>query len=99
MRTRETAEEINKTVSDNEIRYQKDKINYENNLFAAWKYSEQNTNLLQIEILQQEKKTNLRIILKSWHRSLNLQRKILKEKEEKKVLQQTYFHKERKFLK
>ncbi len=76
--------EINKTVSDNKSEYQKDKINYENNLLQLEKYSEQNTaNLLQIEILQQEK-NELENNLKELTQKLKSSEKILKEKEEEK---------------
>lgn len=76
--------DINKAVTDNKSEYQKNKINFENNLLQLERFSEQNTgNLLQIEILQDEK-NNFEDELKVLLVTLKQSEKELKDKEEEK---------------
>ena len=77
--------EINKLVSDNKSEYQKNKINYENNLLQLEKLSSQNSsNILQVDSLNEEKNTFedklSELIIK-----LRAAEKVLKEKEEEKI--------------
>lgn len=77
--------EINKLVSDNKSEYQKNKINYENNLLQLEKLSSQNSsNILQVDSLNEEKNTFeeklSELIIK-----LRAAEKVLKEKEDEKI--------------
>jgi len=76
--------DVNKAVTDNKSEYQKNKINYENNLSQLEKFSEQNTgNLLQLEILQEEK-NKFEDELKDLWGKLKVSEKELKDKDEVK---------------
>lgn len=76
--------ETNKSVADNKSEYQKNKINFENNLKQLEKYSEQNAgNLMQIENLQTEK-NQFEDKLKDLLDKLKIAEKTLKDKEEEK---------------
>ena len=76
--------ESNKSVTDNKTEYQKNKINFENNLLQLEKYSDQNTAaLMQIENLQTEK-NQFEDKLKELLDKLKLAERTLKEKDEEK---------------
>lgn len=76
--------EINKIVSDNKSEYQRNKINYENNLKQLEKLSEINAaHLISIENIQKEKNI-LEEELKHSQDKLKIAAKELKEKEEQK---------------
>ena len=79
--------EVNKTVSDNNSEYQKNKINYENNLLQMEKLSELNTgHLTEIEKLE-KKKDEYENELKEFTDKLKAAEKLLREKEDEKKLQ------------
>lgn len=88
--------EINKLVTDNNSEYQKNKINYENNLSELEKLSGQNAeHLINIEILQKEK-NNFEDALKEITANLKIAEKDLKEKEEaKNILSNNILEKEK----
>lgn len=76
--------ETNKAVADNKSEYQKNKINFENNLKQLEKYSDQNAgNLMLIENLQSEK-NQFEDKLKDLLDKLKIAEKTLKDKEEEK---------------
>lgn len=76
--------ETNKSVADNKSEYQKNKINFENNLKQLEKYSDQNAgNLMLIENLQNEK-NQFEDKLKDLLDKLKIAEKTLKDKEEEK---------------
>ncbi len=88
--------EVNKLVSDNKSEYQKNKINYENNLTQLEKLSDVNAeHLIHIENLQKEK-NKFEEELKQYSDKLKVSAKVLKEKEElKKSLLKSLSEKEK----
>ena len=76
--------EINKTVTDKNSEYQKNKINYENNLLQMEKLSSINEEqLISIENLQADRNV-LEVESKSCFDKLRTSEKVLKEKEDEK---------------